>query len=136
VSYPITCLIQGLYQNEMALIKKNTLPCPYRLELVAALERVLCYCHTGNTAVLATSLMNPLGLSRGIVKDGFPMLHKVFIQSQITSAMKRGFEVDARTWPLKDGYPAVASRRAQTLTYSLEHFMVSTTVTTCGLHMA
>lgn len=126
VAYPITILIKKLFENEMKRIKENTTPCPFRLELVAALERILCFCHTGNTAVLATSLMNPLGLSMGVIKDGFPMLHKIFRQPTIMSAMKHGFEINPRKWPTKDGHPAIASKRAQVLTYSVEHFMVST----------
>ncbi len=57
------------------------------------------------------------------------MLRKVFVEPSISSAMKRGFEIDPREWPLKDGHPAIASRRAQILTYSLEHFMVSLSLT-------
>jgi hypothetical protein len=44
----------------------------------------------------------------------------------LISAKAEGFPVDPRRWPLKDGHPAVASKRAQVLTYSLAHFMVST----------
>jgi hypothetical protein len=109
----------------MKAIRRKEEPCPFRVELLAALERTLCFCHTGNTAVLATSLMNRLGLSAGIMKDGYPMLHQVFKQPTIRMAMAHGFEMKPQEWPLKDGYPAIASRRAQTLTYSLEHFMVS-----------
>jgi len=117
----------------MKLIEKKALPCPFQLELLAALERVLCFCHTGSTAVLATSLMDPLGLSKGATRDGFPMLHcsksrNVFTQPTISSAMKHGFEVDTRYWPVKGGRPATASRRAQILTYSLGHYMVSLSV--------
>jgi hypothetical protein len=124
VSYPVTLLVEGLYQTEMKAIQKDSLPSPFRLELIAALERILCFCHTGSTTALATSLMNPLGLSRAAVKDGFPMLLKIFMQPNIASAMQLGFQVDVRNWPLKDGYPAVASKRTQVLTYSLNHFMV------------
>ena len=125
VAYPVTLLIRRLYENEMTLIQMDEAPCQYRVELIASLERVLCFCHTGNTAALATSLMNPLGLSRGVVKDGFPTLHRIFVQSTICSAMTHGFMIDKREWPNKDGHPAIASRRAQTLTYSLDQFMVS-----------
>ena len=125
VAYPITALIRSLYDNEMKAIRRKEEPCPFRVKLLAALERTLCFCHTGNTAVLATSLMNRLGLSAGIMKDGYPMLHQVFKQPTIRMAMAHGFEMKPQEWPLKDGYPAIASRRAQTLTYSLEHFMVS-----------
>ena len=75
--------------------------------------------------MLATGLMNPLGLSKGVIKDGFPTLHNIFVHFTIASAMKQGLDVDPRAWPLKDGYPAIASKRAQILTYSLAHFMVS-----------
>ena len=125
VSYPVTLLIELLYKNEMKLIREDIAPSFFHVELIAALERILCFCHTGNTAVLATSLMNPLGLSYGVLKDGFPMLLRIFSQSTVASAMKRGIEVIPRRWPMKDGYPAIASRRAQILTYSLAHFMVS-----------
>ena len=101
--------------------------CPLRLELLASLERVLCYCHTGNAAVLATSLMDPLGLSRGVLKDGFPCLLQLFTERSIQSALLHGLTIDPRRWPInvKDGYPAIASKRAQVLTYSVEHFLVS-----------
>jgi hypothetical protein len=109
----------------MRSIRNDTLPCPFRLELLAAFERILCYCHTGNTAVLATSLMNPLFLSKGVLRDGFPALLNVFARPTISSARSDGFRINRQKWPSKDGYPAVASKRAQILTYSLEHFMVS-----------
>ena len=76
--------------------------------------------------MFATSLMNGLGLSKGAVYDGFPMLHHIFDLPSLMSAMTNGFQVDPRRWPLKDGYPAIASKRAQVLTYSMAHFMVST----------
>jgi len=117
-------MIEALYQTERGVIQRGTLPCPFRLELIAALERTLCYCHTGGAVALATTLMNPLGLSRAVIKDGFPMLLKTFTQTNLVSAMQNGFQVDVRNWPLKNGYPAVASKRTQTLTYSLNHFMV------------
>lgn len=124
VSYPVNILIKKLFEIEMKAISRKVDPCPFRLELLASLERILCFCHTGNTAVFATSLMNGLGLSKGALCDGFPMLHRIFKQSTILSAMNEGFNVDPRTWPIKDHYPAVASKRAQVLTYSFSHFMV------------
>jgi hypothetical protein len=136
VAYPITVLIQSIYENEMLSIREDQPPCAFRLELLAALERTLCFCHTGNTAALATSLMNPLGLSRAVVRDGFPMLHKTFTQPAISSAMERGFQVDKRVWPMKGGFPAIASKRAQILTYSLGHFMVSRSFCTCSAHLS
>ena len=108
----------------MKAIEDDKLTSFFRVELLASLERLLCFCHTGSTAVFATSLMGPLCLSKSAVKDGFPMLQNVFYQLTILSAAKNGIQVDPRKWPLKDGYPAIASKKTQVLTYSLSHFMV------------
>lgn len=128
VSYPITILIEEIYELEMVNIQNNVKPCPFRLELLASLERLLCFCHTGNAAVFATSLMAPLNLSRSAVADGFPTMSRLFNQSNLRAAVKFGLQIDPRRWPTtKEGYPAVASKRAQVLTYSLPHFMVRAT---------
>jgi hypothetical protein len=124
VSYPITTVIEAIYKHEMVAIARGISPCPYRLELLAAFERLLNFCHTGNTAVLATGLMRPLGLSRGAIIDGFPMLVKLFARPTIVSAVNGGLEIDARNWPFKNGYPAIASKASQIYSYSLRHFMV------------
>ena len=126
VTYPVTLLIEKLFNSGMKAIQKKVKPCPFQLELIASLKRVLCFCHTGSTAVFAMSLMNGLGLSKGAVVNGFPMLHHIFEQPTILSALNHGLRVDPRRWPLKDRYPAIASKRAQVLTYSLSHFMVRT----------
>jgi hypothetical protein len=68
--------------------------------------------------------MHPLGLSRAALADGFPMLLNPFKQPTIFLALQNGLRIDPSTWPLKDGYPAVASKKAQILTYSLNHFLV------------
>jgi hypothetical protein len=129
VAQPIVVLMKALYQHERSIISNNILPSPFRIELLASLERLLYYCHTGNASVLATSLMHSLGLGRAVIKDGFPMIVRLFEQPMISMAMKQGLHIDARRWPLKDGYPAVASKRAQVLTYSPSHFQVSLTHT-------
>ncbi|KAH9022649.1 hypothetical protein EDB85DRAFT_1895171 [Lactarius pseudohatsudake] len=127
VTKPFDLLIEYIYKQEIRNIHNDSdlTPCPMRLEFLAALERLLCYCHTGNTAVLATSLMHPLGLSKGVLKDGFPMLLQLFSQPSIQWAVKFGLIVDPRRWPLqaKNGHPAIASKRAQILTYSMNHFL-------------
>ncbi|KAH8979153.1 hypothetical protein EDB86DRAFT_3089374 [Lactarius hatsudake] len=123
VSSPIASLIETIYKQEM--IPEDTEdqePNQLKLELLAALERTLCYCHMGNAVCLATTLMRPLGLSQGLIKDGFPMLFPVFKEKNILEAMKRGFHVDERKWPMKDGHPAIALRKAQEVTYSAQHF--------------
>ena len=125
VAYPVATLIKMLYAAEKVTTSVDKNRCPFRLELIASLERTLCFCHTGNTAVLATSLMRPLLLSKSVVKDGFPMLTTVFHQKRLCMAFDQGLIIDPSKWPAKDGYPAVASKRSQIVTYSLQHFMVS-----------
>jgi hypothetical protein len=117
-------MIEGIYKSEMQRVENDELPCPLRLELLASFERLLCYCHTGNTAVFATSLMNGLGLSRGALKDGFPVLLDTFEHPSIMVAREHGFTIDPKCWPLKNGFPAIASKKAQVLTYSDAHFLV------------
>lgn len=117
----------------MDSISNNIKPCPFQLELLASLERILCFCHTGSAKVFATTFMNPLGLSRAAVSDGFPMLYNIFHQPSILSAMSFKFAVDPSKWPLTKGYPAIASKKAQIFYYSLSHFMVSSHITTLFL---
>ncbi|KAI9428293.1 hypothetical protein H4582DRAFT_2178227 [Lactarius indigo] len=124
VSYPITLLIKSIYDVERKRICKGLTPCHMHVELVAALERALCFCHTGNAAVFATGLMGPLGLSKGALKDGFPMLQDLFEHPTIKQAMEHGLVIAHRKWPLKNGYPAMASKKAQVLSYSMRHFHV------------
>ena len=134
VSFPIVLMMKSLYAKEIENEENGAIkPCHMRVELLAALERLLCFCHTGNTAVLATSLINPLGLSKGVLKDGFPVLLRTFQQPRIRCAMNSGFMIDPRRWPKKDGYPAIASKKAQVLTYSMNHFLVSPTMFTLYL---
>ena len=127
VSYPVTSLIEQIYKQEIRNIRLGVKPCQMRLELIACLERVLCFCHTGNASVFATTLMNPLGLSRGAIKDGFPVLMDLFKDATILGASYNGFTIDPHKWPPKGTHPpAMASRRAQVLTYSTSHCMVRT----------
>ena len=124
MAHPVSLLIRGIYDHETRNIASGTKPSHTLVELLASLERALCFCHTGNTSVLAATLMHPLGLSKGIIEDGFPVLLRLFEKPTILSATKHGFKIDPQKWPLKDQYPAVASKRAQILTYSVAHFMV------------
>ncbi|KAF8263447.1 hypothetical protein EI94DRAFT_1703978 [Lactarius quietus] len=95
VAYPITSMMKALYDNEKGKSTKE-----------------------GNAAVLATSLMHPLGLSKGIVEDSSPMLlDTIFEQRPIASAMRTGFKINMRDWPKKDSYPAVASKQVQEVSY-------------------
>src|SRR5882757_10353984 len=125
VSYPITIMMKDLYKLQMRDIRRQVPPNAYHVELIACLERLLCFCHTGSTKVFVSSLMGPLGLSRSALADGFPMLNvSIFAQSTLLSAMNLGFEIIPGRWPKVDGHPAIASKAAQVFSYSLQHFIV------------
>src|SRR5882757_3681087 len=118
--------MKNLYKLQMKEIDRKVLPSIYHVELIACLERLLCFCHTGSTTVFVSSLMGPLGLSRSALMDGFPMLDvSIFAQTTLLSAMNLEFEIVPRRWPNVDGHPAMASKAAQVFSYSLSHFMVS-----------
>jgi hypothetical protein len=124
--------MKEIYNYDMLNFQNSKLPCQLHLEFMACLERLLCFYHTGNTAAFATSLMSPLGLSRGALKDGFPTLLPLFKQPTMQLAKMHGFGINPSAWPHKKGYPAMASKRAQVLTYSMEHFLVSTSIALYG----
>ena len=127
VSYPVTSLIEQIYEQDIRNMRKDKKPCQMRVELIACLERALCYCHTGNASVFATTLMNPLGLSRGAKTDRFPVLMDIFKEPTILGASYNGFTIDPHKWPPRGCHPpAMASKRAQVLTYSTKHYMVRT----------
>jgi hypothetical protein len=81
---------RGLVQSGERLARKVA---SSSFKHVKVLIRRLCY--LGNMAVLTTSLMNPLGLSRGALKDRFPMLLPLFRQPTILSSMNGRYPIDA-----------------------------------------
>lgn len=125
VAYPFTVLLEAAWKQEYTKICKNTLPCPYIVEFVCMLERLLVYAHTGNTVVLHRSTMGSLSMIQGILENGFPTITREVVH--YPSGSGGPMRVDASRWPsAKDArFPAVASRATQTLYYKSEHFYVS-----------
>lgn len=74
VTYPFTVLLEAAWKQEYAKICKSTLPCPYIIEFVCMLERLLVYAHTGNTVVLHRSTMGSLSMIQGVLKNRFPTI--------------------------------------------------------------
>lgn len=116
-------LIKQFWGDSYRTLNAGRKPSPYIVELISALERSLAYAHTGNAKVLSTSLMHPLWLSRGIIDQGMPSL------SPILSPVLQSTNVpviDSSIWPDGGGgrFPAIASKRAQILTYGEGHYAV------------
>ncbi|KAG1823912.1 uncharacterized protein BJ212DRAFT_1327078 [Suillus subaureus] len=60
-TYPITSLLERIWEHFLPFV-----------ELCSVLERALAYAHTGNSKVIATSLMRPLWLVKSLLEQGLP----------------------------------------------------------------
>ena len=94
------------------------------VELCSVVERALNYMHTGNAAVIATTVMNPLWIGRAVVKDGFPCLNS----NVVDVINNKQVYPKANQWPFNDllRRPHSSSRRSHILTYGESHFNVRT----------
>jgi hypothetical protein len=96
---------------------------PLLVELCAVAERALNYMHTGNVAVIATTIMNPLWIGRAITQDGIPCFNPRYVNTGPSSQLV----VYPEHWPYNNSkhQPLTSSKRSQILTYSEAHFKVS-----------
>jgi hypothetical protein len=101
----------------------SRLPTPYFVEIMAILERAMAYMFTGDARVIVKSLMGPLGLKRSLLELGMPAITTaITFDDQSTNAVS----FKKANWPLTDRkVPAIASGRAQCLSYGEEQFKVS-----------
>jgi len=65
-------MIKQIYKAERKHIEEGEMVNPLNVELCAMLERALNYMHTGNTKVIATTVMNPLWIGKALIQDGLP----------------------------------------------------------------
>lgn len=122
-TYPLTSLLEQVYAQAKPLYdQKKKYKHVIMIEVCSVLERALNFMHTGNTAVIATTVMNPLWIGRAILKDGFPCLNPGIIK--LTN--KRYIVVEEQLWPYNGALhrPHSSSKRSQTLTYGESHFNV------------
>jgi hypothetical protein len=124
-TYPLTTLIDALWDAHQNSIKANAVLDPCVIEVMSMLERALNYAHTGNAQVLCRRLMNRAWISLGLIHDGLPSISDVFISngSLITGEAvirNNGWPVDLQT-----RRPLTSSRRSQQLTYGKDHYEVS-----------
>jgi hypothetical protein len=116
-------LIEKIYNEGKIPLDRGDHPNPLLVELASAAERALNYMHTGNTAVIATSVMNPLWIGRSIVRDGCPCLNPKIVSASSNTRIT----FCERKWPWDDvkHKPKTSSDRAQILMYDANHFNVS-----------
>jgi hypothetical protein len=120
-SYPLTCLLERVWDMCEQSLRVQKHPRPTFVELCASLERALNFMHTGNAAVITTTLMNPLWIGLAIVQDGLPCLNTRHIPAVSSTLMI----IDA-DWPHNDKHqPMSASKGSQLRHYGEGHFNVS-----------
>jgi hypothetical protein len=96
---------------------------PYVIEVVSALERALAMAYTGDARVIVKDLMVPLGLKQSLLELGLPSITRLI---KFDLDPTQSLAHNRRDWPLTQRQePAVASMRAQTLTYGKDHYLVS-----------
>lgn len=100
---------------------------PYVVELASVLERTLNVAHTGNVAVIATTLMNRLYVGRSLMDHGTPTFNE---------SVKMGHTHDDAVyvpevlWPYNSDTrePITASRRSQIFNYGTDHWEVCVSI--------
>jgi hypothetical protein len=115
--------LEEIFKQASSLYDKSKFSHTTMVELSSVVERALNYMHTGNTAVLATTVMNPLWIARALVKDGFPCINTDIIKI----VNYKHIIIDPKLWPFDETLhrPYSSSRRSHTLTYGEPHFNVS-----------
>ncbi|KAH7904419.1 hypothetical protein BJ138DRAFT_1166511 [Hygrophoropsis aurantiaca] len=121
-TFGITSLIKNLWAFANELIQNNRKPATTLVEITAVLERTLAYAHTGNTKVLTNGLMKPLWLVKSLVNNGMPTFSPAVRFSAIEGSPPVFHEL--KDWPIVkgDGCPALASTKAQLITFGQQHF--------------
>lgn len=86
------------------------------------LECALAFAYTGDSRVLTRTLMRPFGLSRSLIELGLPAITAIDFNTHLSQY----FAHNPALWPLTSSRePAVASKKALSLTYGDDHFYVS-----------
>ena len=105
---------------------------PFELELIACLERALSFAHCGSGKVLSTSLMNPLWLSLGIARTGFPSFNTHILRLYYHNVdQSKPIRVVYTAWPRLglssdvNASPAFASKRSWIANYGRPNWEVS-----------
>lgn len=97
-------------------------PPAHWLELLAVLERCLCFSHTGAAPSLAYALMKRTFTSRALLEGYLPMFSDVL---EIPVGVPLYPRLHLHQWPVDLAKePLLASKRAQALTYGSAHLSV------------
>lgn len=105
------------------MFETNKLDHTLLVEFCSVVERGINFMHTGNMAVIATTVMNPLWIGRALMKDGFPSVNSDIVEFSNENSIK----IKGDLWPFNKSLhrPHSSSQRSHLLTYGESHFNVS-----------
>lgn len=123
-TYGPILLLKKVWNHQKAVLAAKLPVSPYHLELTSILERIVNYGHTGNAAVIATTLMNPLWVGMSLPEHGTPTFNTLFEMGE--TATDPAYITDT-LWPRNalTKAPYTASKRSQILNYGQNHWEVS-----------
>src|SRR6266550_6801092 len=125
VTFPLVSLIERIYSQCTADMDAtpSMFPDPCLVELCSVAERAFNYMHTGNAAVISTTVMNPLWIGNAVVHDGLPCLNRNIVSLHASSQVS----IIKQRWPYHQALqqPKTSSSAAQIFAYDLGHFNVS-----------
>ena len=98
MTFPLVTIIEKIYNEGKIALECGDHPNPLLVELMSVAEHALNYMHTGNTAVIATSVMNALWIGRSIVQDGLPCLN----QKIVSLSSNAWITFSEKKWPWDD----------------------------------
>lgn len=121
-TYPLVNLIERMYNQTLPLLDQAKFPDATLVELCSTAERALNYMHTGNTAVISTSVMKPLWVGNAIIRDGLPCFNPKIVSIKVNSPVS----VFSENWPYDEAryQPKSSSSACQLFSYDISHFNV------------
>lgn len=132
-TFPLTTLLKQIFEQQRAEIIAGRSPDPVLVDLCSVIERGINYMHTGNAAVIATSVMNPLWIGQALIQDGIPCLNP----KVVNTLMATYITICHEHWPYDETFnlPKCSSRKAQVTTYGEAHYNVSHILLSYHLHV-
>ena len=127
VTFPLVSLIEKVYSQcttDIEAVPAKS-PDPCLVELCSVAERALNYMHTGNAAVISTTVMNPLWIGNAVVHDGLPCFNRNIVSLHANSQLQ--VSIIKERWPYNETklQPKTSSSAAQIFAYDIGHFNVS-----------
>lgn len=116
MTYPLTCIIKALWKHCYERMQEKK-PDALHVEMCSVAERALNYMHTGNVAVIATTIMNPLWIGQAIIQDGMPCYNPQMVTIDGSGVMRANRDM----WPYDPNthQPRSSARASQLYVYNL-----------------